>query len=335
MSFPRSAIIDVATTPYYHVMTKCVRGSFLCGINPDTLKDFTHRKQWIVDRLKSLSRSFAIQVCAYAVLSNHYHLVLFVDEETGKSLNDQEVFERWQNVFPTDAKRFEKLDKIQQAEKIRSWRERLIDISWLMRCLNEHIAKRANGEDECLGRFWAGRFKSQALMDDGAIFMSMAYVDLNPLRANIAQTPEDSDFTSIQERILFAHKQIDGNVKFDKPSDLEKYDNLQQPNTLMPFFIPKSKSTRETLPLTFSDYLKFVDYTARLARDDKASMPDDMPSILERLELRAGKCWKAVSRLGSSFSYMVGNLAKHPFFGKDKHKCPLKGAELARECYLE
>jgi hypothetical protein len=82
-----------------------------------------------------------------------------------------------------------------------AYRSRLHDLSWLMRTLNEHIARKANAEDGVKGRFWEGRFKSQALLDEKALLAAMAYVDLNPLRAGIAETPEASDYTSIQERI--------------------------------------------------------------------------------------------------------------------------------------
>ena len=91
---------------------------------------------------------------------------------------------------------------------IETWRSRLADLSWYMRCLNESIARSANAEDGCTGRFWEGRFRSQALLDQAALLSSMAYVDLNPSRAGMSTTLQDSEFTSIQERLRhFTDKQ--------------------------------------------------------------------------------------------------------------------------------
>jgi hypothetical protein len=87
-----------------------------------------------------------------------------------------------------------------------------------MRVLNENIAREANQEDNCTGRFWAvlriltptalvasmhigNRFKSQAILDESALAACMAYIDLNPIRVGLAKTPEASTHTSIQKRI--------------------------------------------------------------------------------------------------------------------------------------
>ena len=177
-------------------------------------RNFDHRKQWLVVRIKELAKNFAIDVCAYAVMSNHYHLVLHVNQDQLGHWSDEEVTRRWTAIFPNNAKLVETLHlnrKSKAAQKqlrarLDEWRTRLGDISWFMRCLNESLARRANREDDCTGRFWEGRFKSQALLDEKALVTCMAYVDLNPIRAGISDSLENSDFTSIQERLIVQAK---------------------------------------------------------------------------------------------------------------------------------
>ncbi|WP_444897541.1 nitrogen fixation protein NifB [Microbulbifer sp. EKSA008] len=144
--------------------------------------------------MHKLASIFALDIAAYAVMSNHTHIVLYIDTYTANSWSTIEIIERWQQLFKGSAlsKRYlrgEALDAV-ELEKLQEvtslWRERLVDISWFMRCLNESIARQANAEDSCTGRFWEGLFKSQALLDERALAACLAYVDLNPIRASIA-----------------------------------------------------------------------------------------------------------------------------------------------------
>ncbi|MEL4424045.1 transposase, partial [Shewanella algae] len=154
----------------------------------------------------------AIDLCAYAVMSNHLHLVLRVDLKTATEWTLEQVLQRWHLLYSGTllSLRFLRGETLSDIEYLtlqqttEVYRQRLMDISWFMRALNEPIARQANREDGCSGRFWEGRFKSQALLDDAAVLACMAYVDLNPIRAGIAKTPEDSDYTSIQRRIQAA-----------------------------------------------------------------------------------------------------------------------------------
>ena len=80
MTHPRSVLISLEITPYYHCMARCVRRAFLCGKDKESGRSFDHRKTWLVRRIKMLAEVFAIDIPAYAVMSNHYHLVLHVDK---------------------------------------------------------------------------------------------------------------------------------------------------------------------------------------------------------------------------------------------------------------
>ncbi len=214
MPKPRSQQISLLDTPFYHICSRTVRKAFLCGVDQETGVSYEHRRAWIEQRLFKLAQVFAIDICAHAVMHNHLHIVLHVDSEQAKTWSTAEVLKRWHQLFKGTllTQRYQNkqpLDKFQLAmveSTAAIYKQRLIDISWFMRSLNEPIARQANREDNCTGHFWEGRFKSQALLDEGALLSCMAYVDLNPVRAAIAPTPEKSDFTSIQLRIKAAIK---------------------------------------------------------------------------------------------------------------------------------
>jgi hypothetical protein len=173
MTQARATRISLADTPYYHCIARCVRRAFLCGVDDFSGRNYEHRRQWIVRKLRTLSAVFAIDICAYAVMSNHYYVVVRVDEDTAKQWKETDVIERWTTLFsaPVLVQRYLKGEATTTAEItavgeiIERWRARLTDISWFMRCLNEFIARMANREDNCKGRFWEGRFRSQALLD--------------------------------------------------------------------------------------------------------------------------------------------------------------------------
>ncbi|MEV3815585.1 transposase [Aeromonas salmonicida] len=273
MTIARSRQISLQDTPYYHVVSRCVRRAFLCGQDTHSGNSYEHRRQWVVDRLGQLSRQFAIGVCAYAVMSNHYHLVLKVDFETAANWSEREVAERWAALFqwPLLVRRWYQHESLIDPELevvrafIATWRERLHSISWFVRLLNEAMARQANLEDGCKGHFWEGRFKSQALLTESALLACMAYVDLNPIRAALVDKPEQSDYTSIKQRLD------------------DEASAVSLPPLLLPFSSPGQP---EGLPFTFTDYLMLVDWTGRAIRTDKRGhIPEKLAPILQRLGL--------------------------------------------------
>lgn len=208
---PRKLLIETADVGVYHCINRCVRRAFLCGTDEVSGKCFDHRKQWIQDRLEFLAGEFGVDVMAFAVMSNHLHLVLRNRPDVVAAWSDEEVAQRWWRLFPSrrdddgspaQPTKEELFLVLNNAERLTEIRSRLSSVSWFMRCVAEPIARQSNREDECTGRFWEGRYRCQPLLDESAVLACMAYVDLNPIRAEIAATPETSRFTSVFERIM-------------------------------------------------------------------------------------------------------------------------------------
>lgn len=334
MATPRSIKVNLSVTPYYHCTTRCVRRSYLCGEDALSGRNYNHRKKWLITRIKMLANIFAIKICAYAIMSNHYHLVLFIDEAQMHTWTEKEVKERWAALFPRDAKILEHTPENTMRNKIALWRSRLTDISWFMRCLNENIARLSNQEDGVTGRFWEGRFTSQALLDEGAVLAAMVYVDLNPVRAKTATTPEDSEFTSIYERIQKVAKELQ-HTEYDQKKLIEKCNETTQSDELMPFSsnIPHDDSNPK-IDFKLSDYIQLVDFTGRILRQDKrGAIPDFLPPIFKRLKFSEQGWFSLVKNLEENFSYAVGNSIILTNYGNPLKKRALKGVNAAKKIY--
>jgi len=307
MPKPRCSQVSLASTPYYHCVSRCVRRAFLCSKDTATARSFEHRRQWIEDKLYVLSDIFSIELCAYAVMSNHYHVVLFVDQPRAAEWSVDEVIRRWHLLFSGNllSQRYLRGESMSRAERtvlddyVTSWRGRLIDISWFMRVLNEGIARQANAEDECSGHFWEGRFKSQALLDEAALMACMAYVDLNPVRAGMAKTPEKSKHTSIKKRIAQAQTVNTANHP------------QQQAKRLFPFVGNPREEMPSGLAFKLTDYLELVDWSGRMLRKGKrGSIDSQCPPILERLNIEPEHWGYLIKNFESRFKSLVGSAFK-------------------------
>ena len=319
MPMPRSQQVCLDDTPYYHCVARCVRRAFLCGEDPLTGASYEHRRSWVEHRLLFLASVFSIDVCAYAVMSNHLHVVLHIDSETVKNWSVVEVLERWHKLHKGTTFTQQYLlggtlpaYVITLAEAAaETYRARLTDISWFMKELNEPIARRANLEDECTGHFWEGRFKSQALLDEAALIACMAYVDLNPVRSGISDTPESSDFTSIKKRVLAVKEN-------------------SQPKTLRPFVGHPRKDMPNGLPFKLADYLELVDMTGRIVRANKTGAIDaSLLPILQRLSISSENWLCIATEFEARTGSVVGQeLSIDQYSESHQRKCNRKSAQL-------
>ena len=240
----------------------------------------------------------AIDICAYSVMSNHTHLVLHVNEGEALNWDVKQVLERWHRLHKgnqftqkyLENKGMEEFELASVYESCEKYRKRLMDISWFMKELNEPIARMANNEDKCTGHFWEGRFKSQALLDNAALVSCMAYVDLNPVRANMEKTPETSRHTSIKTRIEVAKA------------------NQAQPTALFPFIGYEREDQPEGLPFKLEDYLELIDLTGRVVREDKrGSLDISLAPILQRINLTSEQWLEVSTGFEKHFKSAVGS----------------------------
>jgi len=200
MPVPRNQLIDRTESGYYHCISRCVRQAFLCG------DEFDYRRAWIEERARWLASIFAIDVCKFGILNNHFHLILRNEPDLVEEWSDDEVVERWKSVHPGSALLRGKPDQEGDATmRVAEMRERLRDISWFMRALKQYVGARANLEDGAKGQFWSERFKSIRILDEAALLACSIYIDLNAVRAKIADTPEESKYSSVHNRILVKH----------------------------------------------------------------------------------------------------------------------------------
>lgn len=320
MPMPRKSLVSVDTTPSYHVVSRCVRRTFLFGVVDN--KDFSHRRDAIVARLAELTQLFCIDIAAYAVMSNHYHLVVRIQKQRALELTTHEVITRWSALFslPYMAKRLANNEGMSDAEhleairQIELRRERLYDLSWFMRCLNEPIARMANLEDGCTGRFWEGRFKSQALLDERAELQAMAYVDLNPIRAKMADTLEQSDFTSIQTRLGASSSPMKPLLSFA--------DDSHQSNN------------PEHIPYNLIEYIQLVEWTGRQIRTDKRGyISSEIPPIFERLKINTSAWLNNCQGLEKTYYRVIGSAARLQEFCEKLKQQRVLGIMAARQAF--
>ena len=209
MATPRHKLVDDEHAACYHVTSRCVRRAWLCGYDRFTRRDYSHRKRWLVDRMKDLSRCFAVEIFGYAVMANHFHMVLRYDPKACESWTDEEVARRWVEAFPPRAEEGAAEERaaevrellVEDPDGLARARRTLGSLSSFMKHLKQPIARRANLEDEAKGHFFEQRFYSGALLSEEALLAAMVYVDLNPVRAGEVRELIECHDTSIGERL--------------------------------------------------------------------------------------------------------------------------------------
>ena len=313
----RSEVFNPLEIAIAHVIQRCVRRCFLMGNDPDSGKNFDHRKQWLEDRLRRFAAYFGIDLLTFCILSNHFHLVLRSRPDVVATWDDSEVARRWLMICPVrkDAQGNPRepteteLNAIRNNPKrLATIRRRLSDISWWMRLLSQPLAAMANREEDQTGRFWQGRFRAVRICDEASLLACAAYVDLNPIRAALAETLETSDYTSIQRRIeSLTQDATSGEPTADQflaPLEIDqRQDALGAAASSSSF----RASDKGFLPMSQIEYIQLLDWTARMVVPGKSgATPADAPDVLQRLGLNAQEWVGLVREFGRMFSLAAG-----------------------------
>ena len=334
----RGEYLDPNAVQVVHVTSRCVRQAFLCGFDLHSRRSYEHRRQWIRDRLEFLASIFGVDCLTYSIMNNHIHLVLRSRPDVVETWSREEIARRWlklcpqrktadgQPAKPTDA---ELNSIVNDSRRVAELRRRLSDISWWMGRLCEKIARQANREDQCTGRFWEGRYKAQLLLDEASLLACAVYVDLNPIRAALAKTPETSNYTGAKDRIddlVLAGKPKRGpkKGKASRASRLTRWERsrrrkksgwmspLEIDERTDPIGAAASHSGRRAslkgfLSIPLTRYLELLDWTGRQLRSGKrGSIPATLSPILSRLGIETKRWCELVSRFSRLFRRAAG-----------------------------
>ncbi|MCG8652093.1 MAG: hypothetical protein MI861_19800 [Pirellulales bacterium] len=317
----RCEVIDPAEVSLVHVINRTVRRCFLLGDDSFTGKNFDHRKVWIEELLEQFAACFAIDLLCYAILSNHYHLILRTRPDVVAAWDDTEVARRWLLICPhrrIDGKPAEpsqaELNLIRNCPvKLAEIRRRLSDVSWWIRLLNQRVAQRANREEQEKGRFWQDRYRAIRIVDEESLLACAAYVELNPIRAAMAETLETSDHTSVQRRIQAETDRVGGDKGLPAQERRDAFlakltlDEQSGQVGVLPSGSGKRCSDKGFLGIDFASYLELLDWTARQSvLGKRGTTPQETPPILQRLGMGSSSWLELVDHFEQTFVLVAG-----------------------------
>jgi len=328
MAIARRLLVDRKNAGFYHCSNRCVRRTFLCGNDLYSGKNYDHRKVWLERRMYELCTIFAVDIYAFAIMDNHYHIVLYLDPKAPLSWSDEQVAERWLQAYPGnldlsmnyERRVIKKKAILADKEKLNSYRERLGSLSWFMSRLNEPLAKKSNEEDTCTGRFWEGRFSSQVLLDEAAVFSCMAYVDLNPVRARITDKLEESNHTSIQKRIntICSHS----------------HNNKTKLDIALGAITGSIEAKK--LSISVKEYIKLVDWTGRsIIYPQKGSIPPNIPYVFDKFNIQQDNWVEHIINYGDNYGNFVGDIINIREKAKQIQRRCLHGISAASKFYIQ
>ena len=317
MRIPRKQQYDQDDPPWLRCISRCVRKSFLCGDKYD------HRRVWLEKRIEILAQLYHTDVTAYAIMENHFHIVMRPNVEKVAAMSDVEVANAWLSAMrpmksdgtytPVNIVSID--NAVADIEKIQLWRKRIGKVSWFMAALKAPLSRMANKEDNCSSHFWEGRYKSIPLLDRAALISCTVYVDLNPIRAGAADNIQNAQHTSIRKRAAAyaaqhsleitskchtaAHKVID--------QQNELHEIIKTSKWLTSITTASTENNGLTPGISIEQYIQLIDMTARSFTNKTKQLHPQAQSTLTELNLNTETWMKSMSRPKNFIGRVIGN----------------------------
>jgi hypothetical protein len=329
----------------FHCSSRCVRRAFLCGQDPQTGRDYSHRRDWIVQREEQLAGLFAIDIEFRAELMNHLHLVLRTLPRVARRWTPEDVVRRWLTATKlakccSDAlprPNPERVEKLARNKKlVAKLRRRLSNVSWFMGLLCENIARRANQEDKCQGCFFEGRFKCRECTDQNAVLLCGIYVDLNAYRAGEVDDPVGSPHTSIFQRLAAqglrrnAAGRPDGWLgELTLAPERQADEGLAYGSRT-----GRRASDQGILPITLDNYVRLLRWTAEQLRSgQRTTIPADLATVLDHFAVDQEQWVDTVEQYATAFGHAVGQAASLAAVAERMELQHLKGIAACRRAF--
>ena len=204
-----------------------------------------------------------------------------------------------------------------------------------MGLLCENIARRANQEDERKGCFWGTRFKCRECTDLNAILICGIYVDLNLIRAGEEPRLGTSRFSSLFQRIQACGQAADAPDRADGWLGELTWDQAHERDATAAFTSRTGRRASDLglLPISLKDYVKLLEWTLELLQSGRTTIPADMESMLDRLDIRPEGYLATVAQFEDSFPHAVGSPSSMAAVAERLGVRHIKGMKAARRAF--
>ncbi len=193
-------LLNEGDSTVYHVMSRTALDGLPLG---DVEKDY------LLDTVKRFAQLYFVDILGFALMGNHFHLLVRMHPE--RLYEDKEIQDRV-NLFYDG-------DKIVHQTEIPKYRTKLGSLPELMKDIKQVFARWFNKENKRKGFFWGQRFKSVIVENGETLVNCLAYIDLNPVRANIVEKPEEYRWNTLGYLLQTNNKDSFLSLEFGLPNE--------------------------------------------------------------------------------------------------------------------